>query len=155
MSILIPKKIILHCSATRDTDSLSWNAIKEYHVRTLGWDDIGYHYGIELLNGEFVYLHGRPPFVKGAHCKAAGRNSDSLGVCVVGNYDEYAPGDDRFDATISLLANLCFVFDIPASEVYGHREFEPMKTCPGLKWDMDLVRQEVNFALNDFRGWGE
>jgi hypothetical protein len=153
MSVLVPTKVILHCSATRDDDSLSWEAIRRYHVDTLGWDDIGYHFCIELYNGQLVYKRGRHPSVKGAHCKAAGRNSDSLGVCVVGNYDEVPPNDDRMDATVCFLANLCFVFNIPADQVYGHNEFEPMKTCPGKKWNMDLTRAEVEHALKEFEGW--
>lgn len=154
MSIIVPNKIILHCSATKDTDSLSWRAIQEYHVRTLGWDDIGYHYGIENVGGELILLKGRHPNTKGAHCKAKGRNSDSLGVCVVGNYDEVPPSEERWDKTVDFLAQLCFVFDIESKDVYGHCEFEPMKTCPGKMWDLDLLRGEVEFTLSEhYEGW--
>lgn len=153
MSILIPSKIILHCSATADSDSLSWEAIRRYHVDTLGWDDIGYHYGVEYYNSELIYKRGRLPHIMGAHCKAAGRNRDSLGVCVVGKFDDVAPSDDKFDAAACLVANLCFVFGIDPDNVYGHSQFEPHKTCPGKKWNMDLFRGEVEHALCDFRGW--
>ena len=153
MAILVPTKVILHCSATKDTDSLSWEAIRRYHVDTLGWSDIGYHYGIEMYNGQLVYKRGRHPYTQGAHCKAAGRNQDSLGVCVVGEYDTVPPDQDRIDATVCFLANLCFVFNIKPEDVYGHREFEPMKTCPGKMWNMDLIRGEVEHAINEFQGW--
>lgn len=147
MSIFVPKKIILHCSATKDTDSLSWKAIQEYHIRTLGWDDIGYHYGLELVDGSYVILQGRHPNTKGAHCKAAGRNSDSLGVCVVGNYDEVSPHPERFNRTAQFLSQLCFIFDIDPTDIYGHSYFEPMKTCPGKKWNMDLLKSDVDYYL--------
>jgi hypothetical protein len=142
-NILIPSKIILHCSATADSGTVSWGAIRRYHVEEKGWDDIGYHYGIEWADHDNIILQGRKPNRKGAHCLAAGRNSDSLGVCVVGDYDVVPPDPAKYGITIEFLAMLCFIFQIPPEEVYGHREFESGKTCPGLAWGLDEVRSDV------------
>ena len=140
---MIPDKIILHCSATPDGASYSWDAIRRYHVEERGWDDIGYHYGLEWYDDELIIMRGRKPWVMGAHCKAAGRNRDSLGVCVVGEFDSEPPADDVYKAAIQLLTVLCWTFHIPPDSVYGHREFESGKTCPGLKWDLEGVRDDI------------
>lgn len=141
--MLLPNKIILHCSATADTDSKSWEAIRRYHVEDKGWDDIGYHYGIENVGGDIMVFRGRPWWIKGAHCVAEGRNHDSLGLCVVGKYDDEPPAAEIYIATIDVLKILCAVFSIDPDQVYGHGEFEPLKTCPGRMWNMDDIRANL------------
>jgi len=140
---MIPKNIILHCSATEDSDTASWDDIKRFHTEMRGWSDIGYHYGIERIDGAYTLLRGRTPFTMGAHCRAGGRNRDSLGLCVVGNFDYEAPGEELFAATVWVLTNLCFTFHIYPTQVYGHREFEDQKTCPGREWDMGMTRRAI------------
>ena len=147
---MIPEKIILHCSATPDGVSYSWDAIRRYHIEEKGWDDIGYHAGLERYGDQLVIMRGRKPWVMGAHCKAAGRNRDSLGVCVVGEYDTEPPAPDVYNAAIHLLAGLCWTFHIPPTSVYGHREFESAKTCPGEQWDLNGVRRDIAALLPEY-----
>ena len=56
---MTPRRIIIHHSATKDGRTFSWSAIRRYHVHTLGWTDIGYHAGIELIGDDFECLFGR------------------------------------------------------------------------------------------------
>jgi len=140
---MIPQNIILHCSATEDSDTASWDDIKRFHTEMRGWSDIGYHYGIERINGTLTLLRGRKPWTIGAHCRAGGRNRDSLGLCVVGNFDHEAPDPELFEATVGVLAQLCFTFHIYPTHVYGHNEFEDGKTCPGREWDMGKTRRRI------------
>ena len=91
MSILNPKAIIVHCSASVWGDAA---AITEWH-RQRGFDTCGYHKVI--LNGvrqaKLRYIEkldgkiepGRDEHTQGAHCKAQGMNSAALGVCLIGN----------------------------------------------------------------------
>jgi len=144
---MIPKYIILHCSATADSETLSWDDIKRYHIDDNGWSDIGYHYGIERHAGDLIVLQGRKPHVTGAHCKDESMNYKSLGVCVVGEFDSSPPSDDLYRETIKLLAWLCFTFQIPSFHVKGHREYTNMKTCPGMMWDLVKVRGAVEELL--------
>ena len=144
---MIPRYIILHCSATPDGQEFSWDAIKRYHVHNRGWTDIGYHYGVEYNAGNLVLLQGRKPWVMGAHCKAAKRNGDSLGVCVVGQFDDEPPSNEVFETAVRFLAQLCFVFRISPMNVRGHREYTDMKTCPGSKWDLTKTRSRVEGLL--------
>jgi len=147
---MTPEKLILHCSATADGASYSWDAIRSYHIRERGWSDIGYHYGLERYGDALIIMRGRLPWVQGAHCRAAGRNRDSIGVCVVGEYDVLPPSPAVYDATVRLIAGLCWTLHISPREVYGHREFESGKSCPGAKWDLDRVREDVARLLPQY-----
>ena len=144
---MIPSYIIVHCSATRDSESRSWDAIKRWHVENNSWTDIGYHYGIEEYQGQIVLLRGREPWMMGAHCSAATRNYDSLGVCVVGEFDSMPMPTAKYKALLRLLRMLCIMFQIDPDCVKGHREYEPSKTCPGLMVDLIQLREDINARL--------
>lgn len=125
---MIPNKIIIHHSFTKDEKTVSWGAIRKYHVETNGWSAIGYQFGIELIGDHYETLIGRNPNQIGAH--TIGQNEQSIGICVVGNYDVDPITDGISDALHNLLAWLMPIFKIDNHEIYGHCEFAP-KTCPG------------------------
>lgn len=155
---MTPAYLILHCSDTEDGPGLSSPAIRRYHMETLGWRDVGYHYlleGVGLAEDKaYIVTPGRLPHVEGAHCKAGGRNGDSLGICVVGRFDHEPPTKQLFVATCRFLAQLAFVFGIPSHRVQGHREYESGKTCPGLSWPLDETRTLVARMLKADSEWG-
>ena len=125
---MTPNKIIIHHSLTKDSETVSWGAIRKYHVETEGWRDIGYHFGIELIGDHYETLLGRRPDMEGAH--TIGQNSQSLGICVVGNFDIDPLTDGIKNALHNLLAWLIPLYRIDNHAIYGHCEFAP-KTCPG------------------------
>jgi len=126
---LIPNKIIIHHSLTKDTGTVSWGAIRRYHIETMGFDDIGYQWGIELVNDHYEILMGRRPDQTGAH--TIGQNDQSIGICVVGNYDIDPVPDVLKDEIQKLLTWLIFNYNISSKEIYGHTEFANYKSCPG------------------------
>jgi hypothetical protein len=86
-----PAWIVIHHSLSPDGVTRDWDAIRRYHVETNGWNDIGYHAGIERVSGVLTTQKGRDDLVIGAHCKEIGMNSISIGICVVGNFDISPP----------------------------------------------------------------
>jgi N-acetyl-anhydromuramyl-L-alanine amidase AmpD len=136
-----PAFIIIHHSATADSDSSSWNAIREYHIG-LGWNDIGYHFGIEKIDGKYNVLVGRMLDEVGAHCKQARMNSRSIGICCVGMFDEVAPSHELLAVLRRLVLSLMRVFDISVVNVRGHNDYAP-KSCPGKMFDMNLFRKSL------------
>lgn len=139
----MPQYVILHSSDTTDGPGTDAVAIRRYHVETLGWDDIGYHWVIERIGGEVRIVPGRHPRFQGAHTRAAGRNRDSIGICVVGTFDHEPPHFSQWFASARLAATLATAYGIPVENCRGHREFEPRKTCPGRAWDLDRWRDQV------------
>ncbi len=127
-----PKRIILHHSLTSDSQTVSWNAIRKYHIETNGWKEIGYHAGLELVGDHYEIFTGRMMNEKGAHCE--GQNYDSIGICFVGNFDISEPPPEQWNVGVKLVACLCDILSIPPSMIFGHNDFNPAKSCPGTKF---------------------
>lgn len=120
-------KIIIHCSATKEGNPVTVDDIRRWHVQGRGWNDIGYHYVIEL---DGTVKQGRPQIAQGAHC--FGQNENSIGVCYVGGLDEdMKPKDTRTPEQKEALKSLIFKIQsvFPEATIHGHNEFSA-KACP-------------------------
>lgn len=119
-------KIIVHCADTPEGRDVRAEEIRRWH-KAKGWNDIGYHYVIDL-DGNVE--PGRPIEQAGVHCQ--GHNADSIGICYVGGCDKaMKPKDTRTEAQkASLITLLKFlVAKYPGAKIYGHRDFSS-KACP-------------------------
>lgn len=145
MAGLTPNKIIVHHSLTEDSGTVSWGAIRAYHKEIQKWKDIGYHAGIEqVLSGGLPYyeaLIGRIWDEPGAHTR--GHNHDSLAICFIGNFDKSVPGRELLDAGAAVIAYWLRIFNLTIEDIYGHRDFNPAKSCPGKNFDMDRLKMIV------------
>lgn len=145
--LLKPMGIVIHHSLTKDGKTVDWDAIKKYHMTAPEFmmDDIGYHGGVERINGKVMILTGRPINKMGGHTKGA---NDMLGLCVVGNYD-LAPPDDELlrSASTMVRAWLSMFPHLTPNDVYQHHTFAEYKSCPGREfaWErfMAMVRTEI------------
>jgi N-acetylmuramoyl-L-alanine amidase len=139
--LIWPDYVILHHSTTRDGATVSWDAIRRYHVRDQGWQDIGYHCGIEVIGDHVEILVGRIPGEIGAHCLAQNMNRRSIGVCIVGNFDVEDVPDDKWQVALHLVRWICRVYRIEPDNVLGHREVaRDGRTCPGKRFDLGEFR---------------
>lgn len=135
-----PLFIIIHHSLTEDNHTVSWGAIRKYHVEVNGWTEIGYHYGIELVGDHYEIFKGRMDDQDGAHC--IGFNSDSIGICLVGNFDIISPLPAQMVLLKKLVNSLMNIYGIKLENIMGHcdtygRRGKPIeKTCPGSKFNM-------------------
>ena len=119
---------IIHCSATPQGVSLSFDDCRRDHIRHRGFNDIGYHFYV-TRDGE---IHrGRPYECIGAHCR--NHNRHSLGICYEGGLIASGqPADTRTlhqkASLVALLRELKRVF--PRALIVGHHDLNPMKNCP-------------------------
>ena len=151
------KYIILHTAAHgyRDDNKTghSYNTtmadIRKWHTSPpRNYRKEGYH-GLIRLDGKFE--PGRKLDEIGAHStppgKFSGINSYSLGLCFAGHGD-YTPWTEEQKKTgIAKIAEWCLKFNVPVTNVLGHRELGSNKTCPGTLINMDDVRAEVHRAM--------
>lgn len=125
---MTPKKITVHCSATKNGEFVSIETIREWHIKR-GFSDIGYHIVIQP-GGEV--MRGRPIGVKGAHVEGA--NTGNIGICLVG-MDRFTT--KQFAALRDQLDILTYDYNIPISEIWGHYQFASAKkagkTCPNIE----------------------
>lgn len=147
-----PIYIVMHHSLTKDSETVSWEAIRRYHTETLGWSDIGYHRGVEIVGEYPVLMQGRKLFEAGAHVREGGFNRTSIGYCIVGNFDVMAPPPSVWARALNAVSTDCRRFGIPSGHVLGHREAQAMagvpegerKSCPGRMFDMDKFRRDLD-----------
>jgi hypothetical protein len=133
--------IIIHHSLTADGQTVSWGAIERYH-RGLGWVDIGYHAGVELIGDTFYALYGRPEYQFAAACKEERMNQVGLHVCCVGNYDLVSPPDELLSTlAVRIIVPWLYRYDIPLERIMGHRDFAAYKSCPGTQFNLDKLRR--------------
>jgi len=115
--------IVIHHSLSKDSIVADWEAIRKYHREINGWADIGYHNGIEQVGNSLVLQVGRPESQPGAHVKELHMNSQSLGICVVGNYDVAPPGMELMRILAEIANRKISEYSIhgrPIKEKFGH-----------------------------------
>jgi hypothetical protein len=132
-----PNKIIIHASATDDTPSFSWGAIRKWHTGHNGWLDIGYNAGIELVGDHYEIMYGRPWTLDGAHCM--GQNSTSLGFCFVGDFSAHPPPLLQLSSAAMFLREWMRIYKIVRADVFRHDHFNNTD-CPGAMFNIEALR---------------
>lgn len=114
--------IVVHCTATRCTSSLTPQQLEESH-RLRGFACCGYHYYIQR-NGQTTPM--RPVEKIGAHAK--GYNANSIGIAYEGGLNaDGNPADTRTDAQRAALVSLLTQLHehYPDARIVGHRDLSP------------------------------
>lgn len=135
------RKFVIHHTATSNSDldpAATVRAIYYYHAVTRGWGDIGYNYLIDTQGRIYEGRYGGEGVV-GGHAKQYAWGS--IGVSLIGNYDEVAVPAAMERSLIELIAwkgNLHFVhptdhgffIDRDLPNIFAHRDVAET-TCPG------------------------
>lgn len=151
MTSLTRTHIMVHHSLTPDGATVSWAAIEKYHRETQGWRDIGYHAGVELVTGNpelagygYQALIGRAPYQPASACPQGDMNRVALHVCCVGNFDEVGPPDGLIRVLIRrVLLPWMTEYGIPPERIVAHHDYNAAKTCPGKRFDLEILRRMV------------
>lgn len=141
-----PRGVVLHTVAVRGETTVE--ALRDYHVRVLGWRDVGYHF---LVRRDGLVVPGRPTTQVGAHTQGA---NDSIGVVFAGDGDSQPWTLAQWRSGLALFVELAQRYGFGAEDFCGHREAPARlraaptaKTCPGRLVDLDEVRAELGVAL--------
>jgi hypothetical protein len=158
--------LVIHHGASSNTSS-NWAAVVasyfDYHVNSNGWSDIGYNYLVAPDGTAFVGRGGGEN-VQGAHM--CGRNANTMGVCMIGNYVSEQPTTASIDKLIKILAWKASVngidplgtsnlanYGLNLANVCGHQDGcgGPSSTdCPGnTVWaQLPSIRQRIKTEIS-------
>jgi N-acetyl-anhydromuramyl-L-alanine amidase AmpD len=133
--------LVVHHSATRDT--VTAEQMARYHVHTLDWPGIGYHFVI-AADGTVQQTNELTSI--SYHARQANRTS--VGICFTGNFKETIPHEAQLASGGHLIAWLLQQLGLPIEHVGGHRSHVPGTSCPGDQWDAgqmwcDLLRARI------------
>jgi len=135
------KKIIIHHTATTKNLENPAQAIRDiysYHSSTRGWGDIGYNYIMDQQGNIYEGRYGGEGVI-GAH--AGPGNNGSIGVAVLGNYQEDQPSEEMLIKLSQFLYKKGVIHDIQldgtsifrgenTANVIGHKDMM-VTSCPG------------------------
>jgi len=125
-----------HSDWAKRPDGLYWSqAMRNYHINSRGWSDIGQHVTL-CPDGKFVTGRdfGKTP------ASISGYNTGAFAVEMIGNFDV---GHDKFDGPQKeAMIGLARWFYKRGKYIRFHRENAP-KTCPGSSIDKNVFMAEV------------
>lgn len=142
----IMNTIVIHCSATKESQNVTSKEIKKWHIQR-GFKDIGYHFVI-LLDGTIEI--GRPLNKQGAH--VSGHNSYTIGICYVGGLDSNGkPKDTRTSAQKESLNRLIETLkDLTTIKaIKGHRDFSKDLNGNGMIEESEWIKVCPCFEVSD------
>lgn len=137
--------IVIHHSASEGGGA---DRFDEWH-RKKGWDELGYHFvvgnGTDTADGQIEVGSRWTAQKHGAHCKTKNEyyNQHGIGVCLVGNFDLYAPAEAQLQSLRRLIAFLSHEFDIPPDRIVTHGGVTGQTRCPGKHFDVEALRKSV------------
>jgi N-acetylmuramoyl-L-alanine amidase len=116
--------VVIHHSASLLAVNETMTDIQDSHMDVNGWADIAYHYGIDK---DGLVYEGRDIGARGA--SVAGFNTGTIGIVVMGNFEQEHPLDVQMKSLQALVNNLTSIYSL--SHLAGHGEFNPESVCPG------------------------
>lgn len=109
-------------------------SVRQSHVGSRGWADIGYHYVIDPAGRVW---EGRSVRFQGAHVKD--NNENNVGVMVMGNFDEQRPTPQAMAALDRFVAGSARQYGVPVNRILTHQEINPT-ACPGRNLQAYMVK---------------
>lgn len=119
--------LVVHHSAFYKADGrATLLEVQRLHRGDRGWADVGYHF---MLDVDGAIYAGRDLGVRGVHTQ--GRNTGSVGVCMLGDFRYRAPPPAQWDALVVL--GRWLVAELELTHLAGHSQFNEATVCPGAR----------------------
>lgn len=141
-----PKYIIVHHAGGTDSaplaDSSNYTLAQcnaDHKARFNMLSSLGYYVGYTYFIDKLGHVtQTRKDGEVGAH--TIGRNQDSIGICLAGNFDAFQPTAAQIQSLKTLMAAKVAAFSIPLENIYPHRHFAT-KSCYGKLLADDWARK--------------
>lgn len=149
--------VIHHTASTKNLDNpeLAVKNIYEFHTKYKKWGDIGYHY---LIAPDGTIFEGRKGgrSVIGGHAQPV--NKTTIGIAVIGNYQEDEPSEAVLASIIKLSRALSVEYGIEPDKkfIYKRKAYESIMghsdndhtLCPGkyLYDKLDYIRSQATLT---------
>lgn len=130
-----PKVLIYHHAAIKKASA---EKIHQIHLDK-DYGGIGYHF---YIRKDGKIYRGRPENTIGAH--TIGKNRESLGICLEGNYEEENMSEDQIKSLKNLSTYLIIKYNIEG--VFGHSDFYET-ACPGKNFQMKKIKEEITRSI--------
>ncbi|MFH1228752.1 MAG: peptidoglycan recognition family protein [Planctomycetota bacterium] len=140
------KYIVIHHSATNKGSAKIFD---NYHRGEKGLvEGLAYHFvignGTNSKDGQVETSIRWEKQIAGIHCWDGKMNHQSIGICLVGNFDDKKPTEKQISALLKLLAELCKKYNIPNSNIVVHRDVDKGETnCPGKNFSLDTIKTRL------------
>lgn len=126
-----PTGLVLHHTAST---TISPEAINDMHIQE-GWGGIGYHF---YIRKDGTIYRGRPENIIGAH--AIGRNKNSIGICLEGNFENEVPTDAQKNSLVKISTDMIIKYNL--EDILGHRDVY-QTLCPGENFPMEEIKNRI------------
>lgn len=124
---------VVHHAASSNSNHDYVNVVRNIyllHTQTNGWDDIGYNFVVaqdgSIFEGRDHQDLDSTDNIKGAHF--CGKNTNTMGICVLGNYQDISPTAASVKSLTHLLTWKCFKENMLANGTSPH----PTSSSPAL-----------------------
>jgi N-acetyl-anhydromuramyl-L-alanine amidase AmpD len=137
------KYIVIHHSETKRGNAMIF---ENYHRNSRGLKDgLAYHFvignGTDSGDGEIETSNRWERQIAGAHCYDNKINAESIGVCLVGDFNKSQPTARQMKSLLNIIADLQKRYGIPKANILLHKEADKNRTdCPGRKFQAGKVR---------------
>lgn len=151
------KYIVLHHTAA---DQGSVESIHAAHLQRRDsngnpWLGIGYHFvignGRGMKDGDIEPTFRWRQQMHGAHAGKSTYNNFGIGICLVGNFEDYPPTPKQLAAVQTLIRQLKTAYKIQPTNIVGHGDVKKT-ACPGRYFSVAKVTQgSPVLQFGDFR----
>ncbi len=147
-----PEKFIIHHTAGSDgsdNPESTVRAIQYWHAVVMGWGDIGYNYLVDINGNVFEGRKGGDGVIA-AHAYRASNcnevrfgggnegvdfNRGSIGIALLGNFEDNNPSNKAVDAAARLIAEKAELFSINPT---GTSQFRDLPDLPNIAGHIDV-----------------
>lgn len=138
------KYIVIHHSAT---DSGTLKGMDRYHRDERHMENgLAYHFlignGHGMDDGDIAIGQRWTDQLHGGHLASESLNQNSIGICLVGNFDVRRPTEQQLTSLRNLVDYLVERCALPTSALRTHQQINPIHTrCPGSKFPKSFLSE--------------